>query len=48
MFEVLKKNILFAKKSKCSFGKLEVEYLGNIVTRKGVSTDPNKIKVVND
>ncbi|KAL0461879.1 UNVERIFIED_CONTAM: Retrovirus-related Pol polyprotein from transposon.6 [Sesamum latifolium] len=41
--ELLKKNQLFAKKSKCDFGKEKVEYLGHIITKEGVSTDPSKV-----
>lgn len=38
--ELLRRNSLFAKLSKCSFGVKEVEYLGHV---KGVATDPSKI-----
>ena len=42
-FEVLKVNQPYAKPSKCSFAKSEVEYLGHIILRQGVSIDPSKI-----
>ena len=42
VLELLLKHQLFAKRSKCVFGCLEVEYLGHIISGKGVSTDPKK------
>ena len=42
-FQVLKQHTLFAKLSKCNFGKTQVEYLGHVVTIHGVSTDPKKV-----
>ena len=46
VFEVLRKHSLFAKPSKCVFGQLEVEYLGHIVSSKGVQVDPAKIEAL--
>jgi hypothetical protein len=31
------------KRSKCSFAQKQLEYLGHIISDKGVSTDPKKI-----
>ena len=47
-FEVLRQHTLFAKKSKCSFGESQVEYLGHVITIHGVSTDPKKIAAMKD
>lgn len=40
---ILRKGHLYAKRSKCSFGQSQVEYLGHIITGHGVSIDPFKI-----
>uniref|UniRef100_A0A3Q7H8R8 Reverse transcriptase/retrotransposon-derived protein RNase H-like domain-containing protein n=1 Tax=Solanum lycopersicum TaxID=4081 RepID=A0A3Q7H8R8_SOLLC len=33
-------------RSKCSFGKAKVEYLGHVITKEGVTTDPHKIQAM--
>ena len=38
----------FAKMSKCTFGKEEVDYLGHIISKEGVKVDPSKIKAINE
>jgi hypothetical protein len=43
VMEILKKNKLFLKESKCTFGTAHVEYLGHVISQHGVSTDPSKI-----
>lgn len=43
VLQLLRLNKLFAKKSKCQFGQRQVEYLGHIISEKGVATDPQKI-----
>ena len=46
VFEILKVNQLFAKRSKCQFGVSEVAYLGHVVSAKGVAVDMNKIQAI--
>lgn len=48
VFNILREHGLFIKKSKCSFGQPEVEYLGHIISQKGVAVDPSKIQVMID
>jgi len=43
VMEILRTNQLFAKLSKCAFGKQEVEYLGHLISEEGVKADPAKI-----
>ena len=44
----LRDNQLFVKHSKYTFGVLEVEYLGHIVSHEGVRVDPMKVAVMQD
>ncbi|KAL0282300.1 UNVERIFIED_CONTAM: Retrovirus-related Pol polyprotein from transposon [Sesamum angustifolium] len=44
VMELLKKHQLYAKKSKCSFAQLKVEYLGHIISWEGVAIDPQKVE----
>jgi hypothetical protein len=46
VFAILQQHSLYLKKSKCSFGRSELEYLGHIISAQGVSTDLEKIKAV--
>jgi hypothetical protein len=44
----LQKHQLFVKRSKCSFGVEQVEYLGHIISKEGVAADPTKISSMLD
>ncbi|XP_039068452.1 uncharacterized protein LOC120214696 [Hibiscus syriacus] len=46
VLEVLLKNRLYAKRSKCFFGQQQVEYLGHLISADVVVTDPNKVKAM--
>ncbi|GJY89438.1 putative reverse transcriptase domain-containing protein [Tanacetum coccineum] len=46
VLELLKKEKLFAKFSKCEFWLQEVHFLGHIVNNNGIHVDPSKIKAV--
>lgn len=46
VFKTLREHSLFAKRSKCSFGQSTIEYLGYIITKEGVATDPSKIQAM--
>ena len=48
IFNILREHGIFVKKSKCSFGQPKVEYLGHIISQKGVAVDPSKIQVMTD
>ncbi|KAM1079465.1 hypothetical protein ACFX2B_014021 [Malus domestica] len=47
-FEVLQQHQLYVKKHKCSFGQSKVEYLGHVISSKGVKADPSKIQAIMD
>lgn len=46
VLQLLRENNLFAKRSKCTFFTDRVDYLGFIISKDGVSTNPAKIEVV--
>lgn len=46
VFELASKHQLHLKMSKCSFAKDQLEFLGHIISAEGVSTDPAKVKIV--
>ena len=48
VFELLRKHGLKLKPSKCHILQPEVKYLGFIVSKEGISTDPEKIKAVKE
>ena len=48
VFELLQEHQLVAKHSKCAFGIPQVEYLGHVISKEGVATDPRKIQAVRD
>lgn len=43
-FAKLREHQLFAKMSKCAFGKQQIEYLGHVINCQGVAADPTKIE----
>jgi hypothetical protein len=47
VLSLLEKNQFYAKISKCSFGKKEVEYISHIISQ-GVKVDPSKIKAITE
>lgn len=48
VFQRLKEHGLKMKPSKCHFFKSETKFLGHVVSEKGISTDPEKTKVIED
>lgn len=46
VFEILKQNHLFVKKSKCAFAQEQVEYLGHIISGQGVAADTQKVEAM--
>ncbi|XP_057444723.1 uncharacterized protein LOC130736966 [Lotus japonicus] len=44
VLQALEDNHLVANQKKCSFGQLELVYLGHVISGQGVAADPNKIK----
>jgi hypothetical protein len=48
VLSVLEENQFYDKMSKCTFGKEEVEYLGHIISKKGVKVGPKKIRAITE
>jgi hypothetical protein len=46
VFEILRSQSLLAKRSKCVFSSSQMEYLGHVITKSGVATDPLKIQAI--
>ena len=46
ILEKLRQHQLSLKAEKCYFDKEEIDFLGLIITEKGIQMDPNKVKVV--
>jgi hypothetical protein len=46
ILQVLRMNKLYAKFSKCTFAHSEIDYLGHVISREGVATDPAKISII--
>lgn len=43
VLETLRQNQFYLKRSKCTFAQSNLEYLGHIISDKGVEIDPTKI-----
>ena len=48
LFEVLRKQRLYAKLEKCNFLLPEVSFLGYIIGKEGVKVDPEKVKAIKE
>ena len=48
VFELLRKNALRIKASKCEFFKSQLKFLGHLVSAQGLQPDPKKVQVVTD
>lgn len=46
VFSILEKHQFLIKRTKCSFAKNSVDYLGHVISEKGVATDPSKVTAV--
>ena len=48
VLQKLREHQLYAKFSKCDFFKDKIQYLGHVVTKEGISVDPEKIKSIEE
>ena len=48
ILKLLEENKFYVDKSKCSFRKKEIEFLGHIVSADGIKVDPKKIRAITE
>ena len=48
VLQELREQQIFAKFSKCDFFKDEIQYLGHVVTKEGISVDLENIRAIKD
>lgn len=48
VLEILRRNVLKAKFSKCHFWEKEMKFLGHVISEEGISVDPGKISAIQD
>ena len=48
VLEILRKERLYAKFSKCEFWLKEVQFLGHVISKEGILVDPAKIEAVSN
>ena len=46
MLNLVREHQIYAKFSKCDFFKDKIQYLGHVITKEGISVDPEKIKAI--
>src|SRR3954467_5213615 len=46
VFDILRREKLYCKRSKCDFLKSSVEYLGHVISDQGIQVDPKKIESI--
>lgn len=46
VFSILRENCYFIKKSKCAFAATEVKYLGHLISKGTIRTNPRKVEAV--
>lgn len=46
VFEILRNNKFYLKRSKCEFASNWIEYLGHVISKEGVTADYSKIKAM--
>jgi hypothetical protein len=48
VLQVLREHQLYSKLRKCSFYQNKIHYLGHIITKDGISVDPEKIEAIRE
>ncbi|XP_028776266.1 uncharacterized protein LOC114733022 [Neltuma alba] len=48
VLDTLARHRLFAKMCKCAFGRRRIEYLGHVISERGVEMDESKVKAIQD
>jgi hypothetical protein len=48
VLQVFRDHQLYAKLSKCSFYQKQIHYLGHIISKDGITVDPEKIEAIRE
>ena len=48
VLQTLREHQLYSKLEKCEFFKIEIQYLGHVISKEGIAVDPKKVQAISD